>query len=104
MILFEKVHPKAKPEMLGYIPSFLSEQNPKPAKEQLHQNYLHGGGWQPFEGFTLNQKTLNLHYPGDPPVLALAKGKLRDETIVVYQFAWVAIIQPDGTYEVARMD
>jgi len=30
--------------------------------------------------------------------------KLRDEVIVLYESEFVAIFQPDGTFEVARMD
>lgn len=89
--------------MLGFIPDFLHEGNPKSAKEQLHNNYGHGGGWRPFPGFKMNEKK-QLTYPGDPPTIPLAEGKLREETIIIYQHAWVAIVQPDGTFEVARMD
>jgi hypothetical protein len=99
----EYIHPKATREMLGYIPDFVSTNNDRPARAQLHEMYSHGGGWRPFNGFTLNDD-LTLSYPGDDPVLPLAKMQLRDEQIVVYQHAWVAIIQPDRSFEVCRMD
>lgn len=89
---------------LGIIPLMLSEVDPRPAKDQLHSGYLHGGGWRPFEGFTLDPETLDLNYPGDPPTKAAARITLRDETIVVYEHAWVMILQKDGSYEIARMD
>lgn len=97
------LHPKASLEMLGFIPHFLSEANPQRAREQLHNAYAHGGGWLPLSGWSLLPDG-RIQYPGDEPVLALAETKLRDETIRVYLHAWVAIIQPDGTFEVSRMD
>jgi hypothetical protein len=30
--------------------------------------------------------------------------KLRDELILVYEGDWVAVLQKDGSFEVARMD
>lgn len=90
-------------EMLGFIPEFLNEDDPDPARVQLDKNYGHGGGWQPIPKFTLGAQG-ELKYPGDPALPVLARTKLRDETINVYEHAWVAIIQPDGSFEVARMD
>lgn len=93
-------------DMLGLIPEFLSEDDPRPAREQFNEAYAHGGGWRPFEGFVMAgpDDLYWLLYPGDPPTRSLACCRLRDELIIVYQHAWVAIVQPDGTYEIARMD
>ena len=102
MLQFEMKHPRATEDMLGFIPMFVSELNPLSAKEQLDQAYKHGGGWHKFEGFTMTEQ--GLEYPGDPPIVLLAEAKLRDETIRIYQYSWVAIVQKDGTYEIARMD
>lgn len=96
-------HPRATIETLGYIPYFLNENNPKPAREQLDDNYRHGGGWTPFPGFVMLPNG-NMKYPGDPETILLAETKLRDETIRFYQHSWVSIVQPDGSYEVCRMD
>jgi hypothetical protein len=93
----------ATPEALGFIPSFVSDDDPRPAREQLDTAYGHGGGWRAFPGFTMLPDG-NLKYPGDPPTVALAETYLRDETIRFYQHSWVAVIQPDGTFEVCRMD
>lgn len=95
-------HPQATEEMLGYIPSFLSENDPRPAHEQINENYRFGG-WQPFKGFRMLSNG-NLQYPGDPQTRLIAETKLRDETIRFYEHSWVAIIQPDGSFEVARLD
>jgi len=103
MINFELKHPQATREMLGYIPGFLNEHDKDDAVAQLHKCYAHGGGWCPFEGFTMLPNG-NLQYPGDPPTRLLAEGKLRKEVIRIYEHAWVAVVQPDGAFIVARMD
>jgi hypothetical protein len=96
-------------DLLGFIPSFLNEDDPRPAREQLDEGYGFAGGWCPFAGFTMLPNG-NLSFrsepgePDDPETLPLAETKLRDETIRVYEHAWVAVIQPDGSYEIARMD
>lgn len=98
-------------ELAGFIPSFLYLGDPRPAAEQFNERYAHGGGWFPFgkddwaliqPNSVLNRYTLK--YQGEEKYAALAFTQLRDETIVVFEYAWVAIVQPDGTFEVARMD
>lgn len=96
-------HPRANEDHLGHIPDFLSEDDPQSAKEQIHKNYSHGGGWVAMKGFEMDPDG-SLLYRGDPPTLLLYEAKLRDEAIRVYQHAWVAIVQSDGTFEVARLD
>lgn len=96
-----------RPDMLGYIPTFLRESDPRSAKEQLHDSYSHGGGWCPFQGFTLDiskpPEQWTLRYPEDPPMRLVGYTQLRNETVAVFEHAWVAIVT-DGKYEVARMD
>lgn len=101
MYLFDTRDPR-----LGLIPAFLSEHDPRPAVEQLHTNYAHGGGWRKFEGFLLVEENEHyaLSYPGDPLMHEVGRAQLRDETVVVFEYSWVAVIQSDGTYEIARMD
>jgi hypothetical protein len=91
-------------EMLGYIPDFLDEHDPDSAKEQIHKNYGHGGGWNKFEGFRYNPENDTLNYPEDPPLKPIAEILLHDERILIYPHAWVNIVQPDGSNEVARID
>jgi hypothetical protein len=97
------MHPHMTPDRLGYLPTFLSEDDPRPAYQQIDANYEHGGGWRSFPGFTMLPNG-DLSYPGDPPTQLLAETKLRDEVIRFYQRSWVAIIQPDGSYDIARID
>ena len=103
MMTWKMIHPQAGPEMLGYLPSMVSDLSPKSAREQFNDAYSFAGGWTPFKGFTMLPDR-NLSYPGDPPTQLLAETKLRDETILFYDHAWVAIVQPDGSFEVCRKD
>ena len=97
-------HPDAQLGMLGFVPQFFSEEDPRPAREQINENYKHGGGWLPIHGFTMSDDGLRLnveegrHYP------LIAETQLRGETIRFYNGSWVAIIQPDGAYEISRVD
>ncbi len=91
-------------EQLGLLPYFIDPQDPRPAREQLDANYQHGGGWLPVAGFTRDPKSGDLKFPGDPSLSPIAFMRLRDEMVVFYPFAFVAIVQKDGSFEVARMD
>jgi hypothetical protein len=103
MIVWEMLHPQMRPEMLGLLIDWLDDKDPRPAKDQLHENYAHGGGWHPSKGFTLLPNN-SLYYSGDPPLRPLAQCQFRNELIVFYDHAWVAIIHKDRYFEVCRMD
>lgn len=88
-------------EHLGLIPSFLDRDDPRPAKEQFAEAYI--GGWRPLTSF----KKLDNHaiqFPGDLPLKPIAVTHLRNEVIVLYPYSWVGIFQPDGSFEISRMD
>ena len=103
MMTWTMLHPSMRPHDLGELPYFLNEDDPRPAREQFHSNYKHGGGWRPFKGHTLTKNHM-LAYPGDPSLPPLASVQFRDELIIVHPHSWVTIVQPDGTYETCRMD
>jgi|GEM_PF-2332662 len=95
------------PEWLGAIPSFLNAHDSRPMAEQIHENYAHGGGWRPQGGFTLdvNEEGRVVLSGSDPrPYRAICFTQLRNETLVLFESAWTAIIQPDGSMEVSRLD
>lgn len=116
MITFHKLpacdryyQPPSLINAVGFIPMFLSESDPRPAREQFGDNYV--DGWRPTSvGFKLSawdraaEDFPSLVYPGDPPLPPLAYARLRDELIVVYPSAWVMVIQADGSHEIVRMD
>jgi len=89
-------------DAVGYIPDFLNLSDPRPAAEQFHTNYI--GGWNSFKGFHMNPDDHTLSYSGDPDMPVLAEIPFRDETILIYPHSWVAITQPDDSYDIARMD
>lgn len=95
--------PDVSLDTLGFIPIFLSLNNPNSARLQIDENYQHGGGWRPLPKFKLLDDN-SLKYPGDPKMKPLASCTLRNETIVFYDGAFVAIIQPDRSFEAARID
>lgn len=108
MLIFKPARPNINSdqmyEALGFIPDFLSELDERPAKEQINENYAHGGGWLPLTGWSFDPDTLIMQYPEDPPYKPIAMAKLREERIILYPYSWVAIVQPDNTFEMARLD
>ena len=102
MVIFERLHPAFTPDMAGFLPTFFKADDDRPAKEQADARYI--SGWNNFTRFHFDAATLSLYYPGDPPMHPLAVATLRDEKIYLYPHAWVLILQPNGNYEVSRMD
>jgi hypothetical protein len=97
------LHPQFTPEHLGYIPNFLSDADPRPMREQINTAYI--SGWHSMSGFRMKNKVL--HYPGDPPLEPIALIKMEDgrtEVAYFYPHSMLAIVQADGTFEVARLD
>lgn len=88
-------------DYIGIIPQMLHDD--RPVREQLNEGYAHGGGWQPFDGFTMDEAG-RLCFPGDPPQSPRVWTDYGSERIIFYDHAWVAILQRDGSFEVARMD
>lgn len=89
-------------EALGFLPGFLNAADPRPAQEQLEANYTMGGGWH--TGPTDIDEDGTMLYPGDDPLPWVIGTHLRDERILFYPFALVAIVQPDGSFVTQRMD
>lgn len=97
---------------VGLIPAFLIGDDDRDAVAQLDARYAHGGGWHDFAGLRLEgwPEAARLVYPASEPhetdevYRELSRGVLRSETIIVFDHSWVAVVQPDGSYRVARMD
>ena len=100
MMLWIRTDPRVD---LGFLPDLISDQDPRPVAEQLETNYAHGGGWRPQEGFTLG-KDYVLTYPGDPPMKPLAMTNCRHELLCFYPYSYLGVFQPDGSFQVARVD
>ena len=104
MSIWVVLNPNFDPRGLGFLPDILLDEDKRPVKEQLEDRYSHGGGWRPIPGITmLPNKTL--HFPQDPPYRPSAVARINDEVVVFYeQASLLAVIQPDKTYEIVRVD
>jgi hypothetical protein len=78
-------------EVLGALPSFVNPEDDRPAAEQFNENYAHGGGWKPIEGFMFatvqmedGNDTVLISYPGDPPMVPIALMYHGDEVIMFF--------------------
>jgi hypothetical protein len=92
-------------EHLGFIPQFVNAHDPRPAKDQIDEQYQHGGGWRNYTGFKLgDDNRLISQYAEDPDLLPIAEAKHDHEQLFFYDHAWTCIKQPDGSFEVARLD
>ena len=90
-------------DLLGLIPSFFRESDPRSAIEQIDEAYAHGGGWRPIPGWTFDAESMEITY-GDETYRPFAYATLHGETIFVYPYAWVCVVAADGTFQVARID
>ncbi len=108
-MIWVSYHPNFNPDMLGFIPTFLSDEDPRSAREQFDYHYAFAGGWRPQKGFSMDEAgTLTYGDPNDedadPPLEVLCESVLREERIYFYHHAYVAIVQKNGSFEVCRMD
>ncbi len=94
------------PDHVGIIPTFFDLDNPDPAVQQIDDNYQHGGGWRPMkkDAWKRNEENEELTYPGEPPLEPRAAIIVHDDVVYVYDFGFVSIVHPDGSFEVARVD
>lgn len=92
-------------EFAGYIPGWVQCWDPDEMSliNHLHDCYLHGGGWQPFEGFTAAENG-TLSYPGDPDAYPIVKIERHAHEVIVYEHAWVLVRMPNKSYQICRMD
>jgi hypothetical protein len=108
-VVFYQKHKEAVPDHIGLVTMMLNPDAKGTAVQQLDAGYGHGGGWRPFEGFKMLEDG-NMQYGdpneenADPPTQLLWEAQFNDETIRVYQNAWFAVVQKDGSFEVCRMD
>ncbi len=96
-----------RPNVAGEIPFFADESDPRPLVEQLDEGYAHGGGWRSFSGFELRKNGMGkyaLAYPGDPLMREMARAPFRNQLVVLFESAWVGIIENDELVDVSRMD
>lgn len=103
MIDFSIIDNRYDLEALGLIPLFINPNDERLVEEQFNDRYAHGEGWSPMAGWKMGPVG-EIAYPGDEALQPIAIATHRLETIRVYPGAWVSITQPDGSFEVSRMD
>lgn len=106
---WEFLHPRCTIAHLGHIGALMRQDSTLTAAQQITRLYPFGG-WNP----TFRSKDSGcqlkhlgggvMKYPGDPLQRPIAKAQLRDETIYVYDSEFWVIVQPDGSFEMARLD
>jgi len=75
------------------------------ARDKINARYAHGGGWHSFEGFErASPDSHTLTFRGDPPLHPLATMEHAEEVLAFYEGEWLAVFQPDGTFEISRID
>jgi hypothetical protein len=106
-------------ESAGLVPEWIFAYDVLPPGEDkpsltrwLDECYAHGGGWQPFGPWTLDDDgTLTYAAEGDndedpdPPYKPLYAARIEGGyTVYQYPHAWVCVRFPTGDFEVSRMD
>lgn len=92
------------PDEIGLIASFFDPNSEKRAAQQADENYAHGGGWRPQDGYEMTEGGVLIYRDDGDPLPPLAVAKIRSETVRVYDYGFVSIEQADGSFEVSRMD
>lgn len=87
---------------VGALSDIFLDSDPRPAREQANERYI--GGWFPTKGLTLRNDLLISKYKEDPPLRLVAWTMLRKEKLMLFEAEYVAVVQKDGSYEIARMD
>ena len=90
------------PDEIGFLATWLDTDDPRCVADQIGDNYV--GGWHPWNGYHFNTRSGTLTYKSDPPLYPIAATKIRDEMVLLYSCSRVLILQPDNSFEIARID
>lgn len=97
-------------ERLGLLPELVeSPANGQTLAQHIDQSYAHGGGWRSFGAdWSLDLRDgvpASLTFPGDPAMPEVARFATKQrELFILFTNEFCAIVQPDGSFSVARMD
>lgn len=99
---------------LFFLRGIFQEEDPQSVEEQINTRYAHGGGFDPMEGWTLfegweKEGDARMSYPGSEledatEVREIARGQVRGTILVLFDYEFLAIIKPDGAFQVTRVD
>ena len=102
---WELLYPGMRRDFVDGLPDFDDQSDDaESAREQLDRVYCdEGGAWHPTSGFDIKSGN-ELYRDGKFYSNPIAQAWLRHELILLYESDWVAVVQPDGSFEVARLD
>lgn len=103
-------------EVAGLLPEIILADDPRPAKEQFAERYAHGGGWNPMSNWLY--KPAQPGFPGGASLVynssdeeddaeeypEVSRTTVNNETLILFECEFLAIVQPDGSFEVDRVD
>ena len=94
----------ASVEDWGLLLGFLDEENPASVVEQFADGYGFGKLYEMGGKINSNSKQYESAYKEDEPLDPLSILFFRDEQVVLYPYAIVAIVKPDTPTFITRMD
>jgi len=96
------------PDDWDFFPQLLDESDPRPAADQINERYV--GGWNSRMrfGVTCEPGTMTLRYTddraGEVTISPMSVMTFRHETLALFQSHYVVIMQPDESWDIARLD
>ena len=100
-------------EVTGLLPEIIWQDDPRPAREQFNDRYAHGGGWNPMKGWLFKpgpdgEATLvfqsNDEEDDAEEYREMSRTTINSEILILFDCEFLAIVQPDGSFEVDRVD
>jgi hypothetical protein len=92
--------------LTGDLQYMLDDEDPAPAVEQFNQRSA--AGWRSRRSRWTNdgagEAITSRTFSRNERLTPIARARLRDETILLYPMSWVLIEQPNGEWDIARMD
>lgn len=108
---------RVEPYAMQLINEIFQDDDPRDAKEQLAERYdtyhmecgtrgfrLQGNWRTPGEAVIQFWEDGVAEDAQDSPLPEIARATLRDETLILMVYDWLVIVQPDGAFEVTRVD
>ena len=97
---------RVSPEWLGAIPAWVHGANDERSMvDMIHQNYSHGGGWIPFDGFHVDPVSGDMTFDGDPDTVAIGIFRTEHEVLWFYPHSWITVKDiKTGEHRTARID
>ena len=96
------IDPRFEHYMLGFLIMFIDAEDKTSAVDQIDRHY--NAYWNTIKNHTRIGDDGTMYYPDDPPQKPLASAQHFDETLYFYPSAWVVVVKPDKSFDIARID